>query len=188
MAPKTISKPKSHKRINNKSFKITAIPTLYNGISYRSRLEARWALYFDLINYNFEYELEGYDLGRFGWYLPDFYLINTKQNCYIEIKPTMPDKPYLRKLYEFAKLINDPFYIAVGSPSPENIILYRFDISIENPPEQAILKYLHRDTTICYFSTLKHGKPYISCPCNQSKPCHSYTLKAINNARSCKFA
>ena len=183
---KSIIKKSKHNIKNKKTFTLSAIPTNYKGITYRSRLEARWATYFDNINYKFEYELEGYDLGRFGWYLPDFYLINTT-NCYIEIKPTLPDRSYLRKLYEFAKHIDEPFYIAVGTPSPDNIILYRFDITIENPPEQSILKYLHRDTTLCYFSTLKHGKPYINCPCEQSKPCHEYTMRAISRSRNNHF-
>ena len=31
-------------------------PTLYNGRRYRSRLEARWAAFFDLVRWPFEYE------------------------------------------------------------------------------------------------------------------------------------
>jgi len=44
-----------------------AIPTMYNGRQYRSRLEARWAAYFDLKEW--EYEYEPFDLP--GW-IPDF--------------------------------------------------------------------------------------------------------------------
>ena len=32
------------------------IPTLYNGIQFRSRLEAKWAAFFDLLGWEYEYE------------------------------------------------------------------------------------------------------------------------------------
>jgi len=46
------------------------IPTLYNGIQFRSRLEAKWAAFFDLLAYDWEYE--PFDLN--GWIL-DFIII-----------------------------------------------------------------------------------------------------------------
>lgn len=52
---------------------IRAIPTQYNGYTFRSRLEARWAVYLDSQYIKWEYEKEGYDLGSLGWYLPDFW-------------------------------------------------------------------------------------------------------------------
>lgn len=52
----------------------TALPTYYRGITFRSRLEARWALVFDRLRIVWEYEPEGF----VGWngerYLPDFRL------------------------------------------------------------------------------------------------------------------
>ena len=50
------------------------IETVYNGYRFRSRLEARWAVYFDTLGIEYEYEKEGFDLGERGWYLPDFWL------------------------------------------------------------------------------------------------------------------
>ena len=49
-----------------------AIPTRYAGCHFRSRLEARWAVFFDRLGVAWQYEPEGYDLGGAGWYLPDF--------------------------------------------------------------------------------------------------------------------
>jgi hypothetical protein len=51
---------------------IKAIQTKYNGYHFRSRLEARWAVFFDTLGIKYLYENEGYDLGELGWYLPDF--------------------------------------------------------------------------------------------------------------------
>lgn len=63
---------------------IQAIETSYKGYRFRSRLEARWAVFFDALDVLWEYENEGYDLGKDGWYLPDFWIANT---WYVEIKP-----------------------------------------------------------------------------------------------------
>lgn len=60
-------------------YTIKSKPTEYNSRIYRSRLEARWAAYFDLAKIEFEYE--PFDLE--GW-SPDF-LING--NTLVEVKP-----------------------------------------------------------------------------------------------------
>ena len=41
---------------------IKAIETKYNGFNFRSRLEARWAIFFDMIGLKYEYEVEGYEM------------------------------------------------------------------------------------------------------------------------------
>lgn len=48
------------------------IETIYNGYRFRSRLEARWAVFFDALGVEYEYEPEGFDLGDGMYYLPDF--------------------------------------------------------------------------------------------------------------------
>jgi hypothetical protein len=63
-----------------------AIPTFWNGRYFRSRLEARWAVFFDELGIAYEYEKEGYDLGSGIKYLPDFWMTDLK--FWIEIKPT----------------------------------------------------------------------------------------------------
>lgn len=42
------------------------------GYSFRSRVEARWAVFFDACGEDWEYEPKGYDLGDRLYYLPDF--------------------------------------------------------------------------------------------------------------------
>ena len=46
--------------------------TYYKGYRFRSRLEARWAVFLDACGVDWEYEPEGYDLGKGMSYLPDF--------------------------------------------------------------------------------------------------------------------
>lgn len=52
---------------------IAAIPTTYAGVTFRSRTEARWAVFFDQLDIPWDYEPEGYQL-KAGWYAPDFWL------------------------------------------------------------------------------------------------------------------
>lgn len=64
---------------------IKAIETVYRGYKFRSRLEARYAVLFDALGLEWEYEAEGYDMGDAGRYLPDFWLPGI--GWHIEIKP-----------------------------------------------------------------------------------------------------
>ncbi len=68
----------------NGGMMIKAIETVYNGYKFRSRLEARWAVFFDALGIEYQYEVEGFDLDG-TWYLPDFWL--PEQKWWIEIKP-----------------------------------------------------------------------------------------------------
>lgn len=61
-----------------------AIETRYHGHRFRSRLEARWAVFFDAFGVAWEYEPQGYDLGALGYYLPDFIIAG---RVIVEVKP-----------------------------------------------------------------------------------------------------
>lgn len=63
-------------------YDIKAIPTTYAGVNFRSRLEARWAAFFDLADIKWEYE--PFDLE--GW-CPDFLLKTEPSLILAEVKP-----------------------------------------------------------------------------------------------------
>ena len=68
--------------------KYQAIPTQYRGTQFRSSLEARWAAFFDLLGWRWEYEPST----SFGQWIPDFVLLHTKgrepaRPVYVEVKP-----------------------------------------------------------------------------------------------------
>jgi hypothetical protein len=80
---------------------IKAIETFYKGYHFRSRLEARWAVFFDTLGIQWKYEDQGferemYDYGDHGEvkvvkverYLPDFYLPHRfrEGGIYVEVK------------------------------------------------------------------------------------------------------
>ena len=73
-----------------------AIQTKYKGYLFRSRLEARWAVFFDACGVDWEYEPEGYDLGDGIRYLPDFLLHGlegrVKGDLYVEVKGKLTEK------------------------------------------------------------------------------------------------
>jgi hypothetical protein len=79
---------------------IKAIETNYKGYKFRSRLEARWAVFFDTAEIKWEYEPEGFEMSNGQRYLPDFYL--PEEQAYFEIKGVMPDETYMEKLKLFA--------------------------------------------------------------------------------------
>ena len=58
------------------------IPTTYRDVQFRSRLEAKWARFFDLVGWKWEYEPFDCD----GW-IPDFALIGKSQMMLVEVKP-----------------------------------------------------------------------------------------------------
>lgn len=61
------------------------IETEYKGTIYRSRTEARWAVFMTALNFPFVYEPECFDLGKDGWYVPDFWLPSI--DSFMEVKP-----------------------------------------------------------------------------------------------------
>ena len=60
----------------NTHFDIKPIETKYKGIKFRSRAEARWAVFFDACGIKWDYEPEGYVVGDNLCYLPDFLIHN----------------------------------------------------------------------------------------------------------------
>ena len=65
-----------------------AIETEFCGYKFRSRLEARWAVFFSVLGIEYKYEFEGFRVkvgpDEFVYYLPDFYL--PEYDKYIEVK------------------------------------------------------------------------------------------------------
>jgi|LakMenE18May11ns_1017448.scaffolds.fasta_scaffold9752972_2 hypothetical protein len=63
------------------NYTIKPIETRYGGVVFRSRLEAKWAAMFDLLEWKWTYEPADFN----GW-MPDF-VIHGSQPVYVEVKP-----------------------------------------------------------------------------------------------------
>lgn len=70
---------------------IAAIPTTYRQLNFRSRLEAQWARFFDLLGWPWEYEAIDLD-----GYIPDF-MLKFHKPLLVEVKPEL----VLRELYRY---------------------------------------------------------------------------------------
>jgi hypothetical protein len=106
---------------------ISPIETHYNGYRFRSRLEARWAIFFDKAGISYEYELEGFELRDYGYYLPDFWL--PKFKCWVEIKPEYDDDETQKVMRCFADTIA-PIILFRGTPSLSwNGTIYCLDLT-----------------------------------------------------------
>lgn len=65
---------------------LKAIETRYKGYRFRSRLEARWAVFFEALGLDWKYEAQGFDVGGRS-YLPDFELTDPRGGItYVEVK------------------------------------------------------------------------------------------------------
>lgn len=93
---------------------LKAIETEYKGYRMRSRLEARWAVFFDTLGIKWEYEKEGYVLPGGTWYLPDFWLPEFKS--FVEIKPEEPSLEEAKKCCELAKASEEKCWLIFGQP------------------------------------------------------------------------
>lgn len=106
-----------------KIFTIQPKPTVYGGVKFRSRTEARWALFFDAMSIPFQYEFEGFDL-RGGAYLPDFWLPD--QKMFLEVKGVEPTEEEAERCAELTRASEADVLIAVGPPE-ERFGLIWFD-------------------------------------------------------------
>lgn len=92
---------------------IKPIETEYDGYRFRSRLEARWAVFFNEIGAEYNYEYEGFDLDGIR-YLPDFWL--PQMNSWFEIKGQEPNDQELDKAKRLCLGTGKTVFICVGEP------------------------------------------------------------------------
>lgn len=108
---------------------LRAIETFYNGYRFRSRLEARWAVFFDSAGIEYVYEPEGFVVDNGLCYLPDFLIRNVIivhgnsepriiPELYIEVKGKMTPND-ARKVNKFA-MFNPPFSFDKPKSESEN--------------------------------------------------------------------
>lgn len=92
---------------------LTAIETHYDGHRFRSRLEARWAVFFNALGIKYEYEPEGYEFAG-QKYLPDFWI--PSWDAFVEIKPAIPDYDQMSRLIAFAQHANKNLLVIYDGP------------------------------------------------------------------------
>jgi hypothetical protein len=188
---------------------LKAIQTYYRGVSFRSRLEARWAVFFDCLDIRWQYEKQGYDLPS-GNYLPDFWLPDILDGSWFEVKGDEPSELEELKGLELARLSGCRYFLVSGDmPAPDQIqptgiIGQTFKASITTPNGDT--KFDPGDEwafSLCIFcnavgisvygdSTLVH-RIKVSCmrdafgSFDQDGPAHPIIAMAYQTARAARF-
>lgn len=163
---------------------LKAIPTTYGDVVFRSRLEARWAVFFDSMGLRWAYEPEGFILPSGERYLPDF---KVQDIGWLEIKPLIKrasklfddeidaphyggspffqyDKPTMYS--EFAETTDEPYFIIHGQPGS-------IDCDWETTPD--------------YYAACYQDSPYFFTQCSECNAigltynCQGYGIRHAND-------
>jgi len=103
---------------------IRAIETLYRGCRFRSRLEARWGVFFETLGVRWDYEPEGFALSTGDWYLPDFLVHLKGRSLWVEIKPDGIAAPLFE---QFIQDSQQPGTVLHEIPTPESVKAQEFE-------------------------------------------------------------
>jgi hypothetical protein len=131
---------------------IKAIETRYKGYRFRSRLEARWAVFFDALGVKWTYESQGFELSNGEKYLPDFWLPDVGQGCYVEIKPGR-ELTYEEELKAEALALDSGQFVMVfaGDPWPGEHFITQF----------ARKRLLEKDYADCVALAIERNNPWL---------------------------
>jgi hypothetical protein len=135
------------------SDELAPLETVYRGYRFRSRLEARWAVAFDTLDWTWEYEPQGFDLPN-GNYLPDFSVeLPWGEKRWWEIKPGRLRTDGLdcwvdldARWLELVALSRRSLVVAFGIPGPDDAI---WDVHYLHPAAPATVRvsYNHGPST-----------------------------------------
>lgn len=168
---------------------IKAVKTFYNSYLFRSRLEARWAVFFDELKIRYKYEPEMSEVGKVFVqnYIPDFYL--PELELYVEIKGRAPTENEIRKAAGWA---NDtgPVLILYGGMEQHGLIenVYKNSMLLSFPREHekpSDLPILYKGYSFCECprcGTINISRDIIPEICNPflNKSATCFTRKEIN--------
>lgn len=120
---------------------VKPLPTEYNGVLFRSRTEARWAVYFDALGIEWHYEPQHFRLSDGGFYKPDFYLPRMgfvadgggSVGMYVEVKPRNAPDGMFDKARAFAETMSQTVLLLDGGPRASRFKIYvgRMDMEFE---------------------------------------------------------
>ncbi len=159
---------------------IKSIETVWRGYRFRSRLEARWAVFFSALGIPWVYEPEGFVLSDGSWYLPDFWVpINPKwlfgkpegSGYWVEIKPGRPTNAERKKCQLLAIESGHTVCLLSGQPWPGEVQWETFHRTGNN-----------------HHGGVTHDFPWLGYPAGSSEWNEGYDhTNAFRAARSARF-
>lgn len=175
---------------------IKALQTWYAGIKFRSRIEARWAVFFDQLAIPWEYEPQGFLVDGTP-YLPDFWL--PRQNLYYEVKPRTLLVDYRARLEHLAAAGKRRVVLAAGSiPRPDT-----FRPALEQDDTEFFMEVFYPAGWDCLYAWCRcdrcgatdvqfNGRAGRNCGCvpgddGEEGAYHPDILAAYTAARSARF-
>ena len=158
---------------------VKAIETQYNGYRFRSRLEARWAVFLDELRAFWEYEKEGYRVGSVGWYLPDFTIRCGSYSVWFEIKGSTPTNLERERCSRLSLEADSNVWVLSETPGTERVWVY--------DKGELVLSMSHPDTQNlwCFAFDLCSAYDHI----DETLPDHTCPIvaRAYASARSARF-
>lgn len=166
----------------------SAIQTNYKGYRFRSRLEARWAVFFDALSLDWEYETEGFELQSGEWYLPDFFF--PQIGMYGEVKPNHDREECERaakKCGQLAQATRKPVLLLFGVPTHAGVWAadcnFHMGIDCDGPMDYAFSgeKYWETEGRLFACTGLSDNYPFpFACFDDDVK-------RAVSASRSARF-
>ena len=104
------------RRTRHSEMNSRAIPTRYKGCLFRSRNEARWAVFFETMGIRWTHEAEGFPIPNYSGYLPDFYV--EPWRSWVEIKSGDPSPEERAKCRFLSDTTNQFVLLLAGEPYP----------------------------------------------------------------------
>lgn len=147
------------------------IETHYRGFRFRSRLEARWAVFFDALDITYKYEPEGFNLDGL-YYLPDFYLPD--YDYWIEVKPKeiQVNSEDWNKVVALSNHLKQTIFVAVGD------VWFPYDRRRLNDFIHGGVRNYYRPVRMGGNIASHHW--WIECPV-----CHSFSLVVFGHTMYC---
>lgn len=163
----------------------TAKPTLYQGVRFRSRLEARWAVFLDALGAEWIYEPQ---VSGVSGYLPDFEI----GNAYLEVKSNVAvlrDED-LGRFALFVYTAGKPLYLCIGEPGEWHngkldgllrVLLFDKD-TIQDESEPYRTAWWAECPTCGGIRVVPRGESICECP-----PVHQQLTSAMHAVRDASY-
>lgn len=172
-------------RSTTQTFNAKPIETIYNGHRFRSRLEARWAVFFDACGIGYEYEPEGFQFEDGTKYLPDFLIYvrhrggDEYEPVYVEVKGVMMPSD-LHKIDLMSKCY--PVYVVGAFPPTCD----PSDADWGEPDIYYSFAYMDGDEFPAWFSRY-NGEWWLSSPQQDAASGFKYTKEPLRLAKYARF-
>lgn len=148
---------------------IAVIPTPYAGVRFRSRSEARWAVFFDALHLEWTWEPEAYQTHA-GRYQPDFWVENLYvdrgdehallRGAFVEVKGAPPTPHEHQLALDLCHATAKPVLILEGQPGRDPaVFLY---VPGEDWPRRQSTFHVCAN---CEAVTVAHAEFFETCPC-----------------------